>query len=124
MHEKPAEPRPTCTETAIQDSINAGNRLWEAQAEQKKTLQDIQEEEECNVPEVIENATIVELKKIFGTLNIGDAKGYHVDLALSAISEMLQIYLSSLEFDDEPRSWKEAKMSADAKCWEEGYMTN
>ena len=119
--EKPAEPRPTCTETAIQDSIDAGIWLQEARAEWKKTLQDIQEEEERNTPEVIENATIVELKEIFGTLNLGDAEGDRVDWALSAISEMPQIDPSSLDFDDEPRTWKEAQMSADAKRWEEGY---
>ena len=34
---------------------------------------------------------------------------------------MPQIDPSSLEFDDEPRTWREAKMSADAKRWEEGY---
>ena len=102
--EKPAEPRPTRTETAIQNSINAGIRLQEACAERKKTQQDIREEEECNAPEVIENAAIMELKEIFGTLNLSDAKGDCVDQALSAISEMPQIDLSSLEFDDEPRT--------------------
>jgi len=59
--------------------------------------------------------------EIFGTLDLGDAEGNCIDQALSAISEMLQIDPSTLEFKDEPRSWKEAKGSADAKCWEEGY---
>ena len=119
--EKPAEPKPTRTETAIQDSIDAGIRLREVRAERKKNLQDIREEEERNAPEVIENAAIAELKEIFGTLNLSDAEGDRVDRALSAISEMPQIDPSSLEFDDEPRTWKEAKASADAKRWEEGY---
>ena len=63
----------------------------------------------------------MELKEIFGTLNLSDAEGNHVDRALFAISEMPQIDLSSLEFDNEPRTWKEAKASANAKHWEEGY---
>ena len=59
--------------------------------------------------------------EIFGTLDLGDAEGNRVDQALSAISEMLQIDPSTLEFEDKPRSWKEAKASVDAKRWEEGY---
>lgn len=39
--EKPLEPKPTRTETAVQQSINAGIRLREARAQRKKTLQDI-----------------------------------------------------------------------------------
>ena len=34
---------------------------------------------------------------------------------------MPQIDPSTLEFEDEPRSWKEAKAPANAKHWEEGY---
>jgi len=34
---------------------------------------------------------------------------------------MPQIDLSTLEFEDELKNWKEAKASANAKQWEEGY---
>ena len=34
---------------------------------------------------------------------------------------MPQIDPSTLEFEDEPRTWQEAKTSTDAKHWEEGY---
>jgi len=119
--EKPTESQPTHTERAIQESIDARTRLQETHAEWKKTLQDIQEEEAWNTPEVVKNAAIAELMEIFGTMDVSDAKGNHVDQALSAISEMSQIDPSTLEFKDEPRSWKEAKGSADAKHWEEGY---
>ena len=43
--EKPIEPKPTCTETTVQQSTDAGIHLREAHAEHKKTLQDIREEE-------------------------------------------------------------------------------
>ena len=43
--EKPIEPKPTCTETTVQQSTDAGIHLREARAEHKKTLQDIREEE-------------------------------------------------------------------------------
>ena len=119
--EKPTEPKPTRTETAVQQSTDAGIRLREARAERKKTLQDIREEEARNAPEIVKNAAIAELKEIFGTLNLGDAEGDRVDRALSAISEMPQIDPSALEFEDEPRLWKDAQASADAKRWEEGY---
>ena len=119
--EKSNEPRPTRTEKAVQESTDAGIRLRETRAECKKTLQDIREEETRNAPEVVENAAITELMEIFGTLDLGDGEGDRVDQVLSAISEMPQIDPSTLEFEDEPRSWKEAKESADAKRWEEGY---
>ena len=119
--EKSNEPRPTRTEKAVQESTDAGIRLRETRAERKKTLQDIREEETRNAPEVVENAAIAELMEIFGTLDLGDGEGDRVDQVLSAISEMPQIDPSTLEFEDEPRSWKEAKESADAKRWEEGY---
>ena len=96
-------------------------RLCETWAECKKILQDIPEEEACNASEVIENAAIAELMEIFGPLNLGDIEGDHIDQALSAMSEMPQIDPSTLEFEDELRNWKEAKASADAKCWKEGY---
>ena len=95
--------------------------MQEACAERKKTLQDIQEEEARNAPEIVEEATIAELKQIFGTLNLDDTEGQHIDQAFSAISEMPQIDPSTLEFEDEPKNWKEAKASAYAKRWEEGY---
>ena len=118
---KSNEPKPTHTVRAVQESTDAGIRLHETWAEHKKTLQDIREEEARNAPEVVENAAIAELMEIFGTLNLSDIEGDRVDQALSAISEMPQIDPSTLEFEDEPRNWKEAKASADAKRWEEGY---
>ena len=119
--EKPSEPAPTRTERAIQESIDAGIRMREARSERKKTLQDIREEEARNAPEVVEKAAIAELKQIFGTLNLNDTEGQRIDQVFSAISEMPQIDPSALEFEDEPKNWKEAKASADAKRWEEGY---
>jgi hypothetical protein len=119
--EKPTESQPTRTEKAVQESINAGTRLRETRAERKKTLQDIREEETRNAPEVVESAAMAELMEIFGTLDLSDTEGNCIDQALSAISEMPQIDPSTLEFEDEPRSWKEAKGSVDAKRWEEGY---
>ena len=109
------------TERAVQESTDAGIRLRETCAERKKTLQDIQEEEARNAPEIVENAAIAELMEIFRTLNLGDIEGDRIDQALSAISGMPQIDPLTLEFEDEPRNWKEAKASVDAKRWEEGY---
>ena len=57
----------------------------------------------------------MELKQIFGTLNLNDTEGQRIDQVFSAISKMPQIDPSALEFEDEPKNWKEAKASADAK---------
>lgn len=61
------------------------------------------------MPEVVENATSAELMEIFRTLDLGDVEGNCMDQALSAISKMPQIDPLTLEFEDELRSWKEAK---------------
>ena len=119
--EKSTEQKPSCTQTAVQESTEAGVHLREAHAERKKTLQDIWDEEERNDPAIVENAAIAKLKQIFRTLDFGDDINQPVDQALSSIYETPQIDLSTLEFEDEPKTWAEAKASADAKRWEEGY---
>ena len=55
------------------------------------------------------------------TLNLGDENVEQIDQTLSAISEMIKIDPSTLEFKDEPKTWDKAKQSANAKRWEEGY---
>jgi hypothetical protein len=40
---------------------------------------------------------------------------------LVMITETTDIDPTTLEFEDEPKSWREARESADAKKWEEGY---
>lgn len=51
------------------------------------------------------------------TSNLGDQA--HQLQAL--ISEMMALDPKSLQFEDEPKTWEEAKNSVDAKQWEEGY---
>ena len=98
-----------------QGSTEAAIRVRAACSDGTKTLQDLCEEEKWNAPEIIEEAAIEELRQIFGTLNLRDEKAEEVDQVLSAISEMTKIDLSTLEFEDEPKTWEEAKNLADAK---------
>ena len=119
--ERPPDQKPSRLDKAIRDSTEAATRVKAARAERKKTLQDLREEEKRNAPTVVEEAAIEELRQAFGTLNLGDEKAEQVDQVLSAISEMTKIDPSTLEFEDEPKTWEEAKRSADAKRWEEGY---
>jgi len=122
--EKSTEPKPTHTERAVQESTDARIRLHDTRAECKKTLQDIWEEEARNTPEIIKNAAIAELMEIFGTLNLRDVEGDRVDQALSAISEMPQIDPLTLEFEDEPKNWKEAKASATQNAGKRDIVMN
>lgn len=92
--------------------------MW---AERKKTLQDLWEEEARNEPKVVKDEAIKELRQAFGTLNLRDENTEQIDWTLSAISEMTKIDPSTLEFEDEPKTWDEAKQSINAKHWEEGY---
>ena len=100
--EKPPTSGPSRLERAVQESTDAAVRLKATRAERKKTLQDIQEEETCNVPQVVKDAAVKELCQAFGTLNLREGKVEQFDQVLSAISEMTKIDPSTLEFEDEP----------------------
>ena len=118
--EKPQNPGPLRLEKAIQESSNAAARIKETRAEWKKTLQDLREEDARNAPQVVEDVAVKELHQAFGTLNLREGEAEQIDQVLCAISEMTKIDPSTLEFEDEPKTWEEAQQSADAKHWEEG----
>jgi len=67
---------------------------------------------------IIEDAAIKKLCQAFRTLNLGEGKAEQVDQVLSAISKMTKLDPSTLEFEDNPRTWEEAEQSVDTKCWE------
>ena len=119
--EKPVNQGPSRLEKAVQESTEAAARIRIARAERKKTLQDLNEEEARNTPKTVEDAAIEELRQAFGTLNLEDEKAKQIDQVFSAISEMTKIDPSTLEFEDEPKTWEEAQQSVDARRWEEGY---
>lgn len=63
-----------------------------------------------------------ELQELFQELDLRDInKDVDHDWTLAAISEITDIDPSLLEFEDEPKTWKEAKNSVDEKRWREGY---
>lgn len=100
--EKPPTSGPSQLERAVQESTDAAVRLKATWAEWKKTLQDIQEEEKRNAPQVVKDAAIKELCQAFGTLNLREGKAEQIDQVLFAIFEMTKIDPSTLEFEDEP----------------------
>ncbi|GLB33225.1 putative protein with domain of unknown function (DUF4219) [Lyophyllum shimeji] len=54
--------------------------------------------------------------------NVIDARNdLDLDRALAAIIEAGDLDPTALDLEDEPKTWREAKASADAKRWEEGY---
>jgi len=65
---------------------------------------------------IIEDAAIKKLCQAFRTLNVGEGKAEQVDQVLSAISKMTKLDPSTLEFEDNPRTWEEAEQSVDTKC--------
>jgi hypothetical protein len=65
----------------------------------------------------VSNDTINDLRQAFEDLDLGDQA--HELLAL--ISEMNTLDPESLQFEDEPKTWDEARNSADAGRWEAGY---
>lgn len=50
-----------------------------------------------------------------------DEDNFNHDRVLAAIAESGDINPTTLEFEDEPKMWREARECADAKNWEEGY---
>ena len=119
--EKPLDPKPSWLDKAIKGSAEAAARARAVCTERKTTLQELHEEENRNTPNVIEDAAIKKLCQAFRTLNLREGKAEQIDQVLSPISQMTKIDPSVLEFEDEPRTWEEAKQSADAEWWEEGY---
>jgi hypothetical protein len=76
-------------------------------------------------PPVNDDATLVagsdvidDLQQGFQNLDLGDEA--HQLQAL--ISEMTDFDPESLQFEDEPKTWEEAKSSADVAQWKEGYQ--
>jgi hypothetical protein len=63
------------------------------------------------------NDTIDDLRLAFENLDLGD----QVHDLLAMISEMTDFDPESLQFEDELKTWDEAKDSPDAACWEAGY---
>jgi Reverse transcriptase (RNA-dependent DNA polymerase) len=55
---------------------------------------------------------------LINNLDLGDqAHQFH-----ALISEMVDFDPESLQFEDDPKTWEEAKSSADAEKWREGYL--
>ena len=119
--EKTPNAGPSRLEKVIKESTDAAVRLKAAQTERKKTLQDLREEEARNAPKVVKDTAIEELPQAFGTLNLREGTVEQIDQVLSAISGMSKINPSTLEFEDEPKTWEEACQSTNTKRWEEGY---
>jgi len=113
--EKHLDPKPSRLDNTIKECGETATRVKTACTEKKKMLQDLHEEESRNTPNIIKYAAIKELCQAFRTLNLREEKREQIDQVLSSISEMTKIDPSILEFEDEPKTWEEAKQSADAK---------
>ena len=58
------------------------------------------------------------IMELFNNLNLGDqAHQFH-----TLISEMVDFDPESLQFEDDPKMWEEARNSIDAERWREGYL--
>ncbi|RDB23169.1 Retrovirus-related Pol polyprotein from transposon TNT 1-94 [Hypsizygus marmoreus] len=114
----PDNPPKTRTQITVEESRAAGERSKAARTECQKALEELRQAIERNDPRIIDGAAIEELNHTFEALNLDDADH---DRVLAAISEAGGIDPSTLEFDDEPKTWAEAQASPDAKRWEEGY---
>jgi len=114
---------PSRLERAVQDSTEAGIRLQNARSERRRNLAEIREEERRNDPKVVEQAAVEELADLFQDLEIGAIQDPNrkIEHILSAIANNTNIDPSDLNFDDDPKSWKEATESHDADKWEAAY---
>lgn len=109
----------TQLECAVQESREAGERLRLARAERQRGVAAAE-----NAPDLPENQA--EAPNIDGN----DQPPEEPDLANITTMEEIEHLLAAvealsdpitLEADDEPRTWKEAQESADARQWEEAY---
>jgi hypothetical protein len=111
----PNNPPQTRTEKAVQESKESAERVKAARDERRQMIQDLHNEPEPD-PALADQAAIAELRELFKGLDLGDiGENIDHDRIFSAISEAGSIDPSLLEFEDEPKTWNEAKESADAK---------
>lgn len=117
----PDNPPQTRTEKAVQESMESAARVKAARIERRQAVQNLHEEGgEDPIP--AEQAALAELRDLFRGLDLGEiGENIDHDRIFSAITEAGSIDPSLLEFDDEPKTWNEAKESSDAKLWENGY---
>lgn len=99
----PVNHQPTRVERAVQESRESAEHVKAARIERRAHVAD-----DVNDPD-----PVPDLAYTGGNLD-------H-NRPLAAITETNDIDPTTLEFDDEPKSWREARESADAKKWEEGY---
>jgi hypothetical protein len=98
---------------AVQESKESAARVKEMHQERQATKHTGSQD----TGPVGRNDTIDDLRLTFENLDLGD----QVHNLLVMISEMTDLDPESLQFEDEPKTWDEAKDSPDAAQWEAGY---
>ena len=108
---------------AIQDSRTSAQRIAEAQSDKRKTLQDLREEEQRNDPKIVEKEGVDELCEIYHQLNDNDNinESDHTTILLAAIADASNVDPKSLNFEEIPTTWEQARSSRDAAKWEASY---
>jgi Reverse transcriptase (RNA-dependent DNA polymerase) len=111
-------PTITHTEAAVQASRESAARIREHRREHGTATQAM-EQNTADHPDVpaASNDVANSLHQALENLDLGD----QAHELLSLISEMTDIDPESLQFEDQPKTWDEAKNSADATKWEAGY---
>jgi hypothetical protein len=110
-------PTTTRTKEAVQEAREGEARVKELRRERKAAKLAAGTSTDHSVDPTADNNVINDLRRAFEDLDLGDQA--HELLAM--ISEMSDIDPESLQFEDEPRTWDEAKSSADADRWATGY---
>ena len=108
---------------AIQDSKDSAQRIAEARSDKRKTLQDLREEEQRNDPRIVEKNGVDELCGIYNQVTDDDNinESDRTTILLAAIADISNVNPKSLNFEEIPNTWEQAKSSCDAVKWEAGY---
>ncbi|GLB45783.1 hypothetical protein LshimejAT787_2900110 [Lyophyllum shimeji] len=115
----PDNPPETRVERAVRESKEAATRVRAARTERRRhATQAIKEEDDVD-----------RLTRALDDLNLGPpdianlaaAADVDPDQLFALITESGGVDPASLVSEDEPRTWREAQASADARRWEEGY---
>ena len=106
----------TRTDKAVQESREAAERIKECRVNRKITLNNLCDAILPDAPPADHDRS-TELQKL---VDIPEADDQAHQL-YTLLSEMMDFDPESLQFDDDPCTWEEAKESVDAKRWEEGY---
>ena len=108
-------------EQAIQASRESAARIRQHKEERRKALEDLHATPITHQPQSQATSTLDQVPQEPNPNKSDVTDTGQIETILAAIMEFAELDPSSLEAEDEPRTWEEAKCSPDYLWWKVGY---